>query len=710
MQPHPPVDWHTVDLTSNRSVALVDSCRRMRWLLAAFLLALAIIGSRAVWLEVTSGPQARRLAAQGKTRDVRLPAARGRLLASDGTVLAVDQPMVTLEVHYRYLQQPPDEAWFRQQVRRRLSAAERADPAQVAREARAFRVELAELHRSLPRMAGVSAEAWAQRRQRIQIRVERIAQSVNARHRERNRPPANPAPASESTWAWLRRQIREALVDSPTALPMPRIIVREQLDYHRMAEDIRPSVAEQLADRTEVFPGVRCTVRTGRRYPQGAVAGHLVGYLGVVGADELALRQVEPEGAPLYEAEDLTGRAGLERLYEDRLRGTKSVVRERLDRHGRRLGAEVLVPATSGADVQLTLDLKLQASAEQLLDRAIHLGRLRGEQHGLTSGGAVVVMDIDNGALLACASAPRFDPNTMVRGDAQQVSKLLNARDGVLLCRPIQMAIPPGSVMKVATALALLETGTVAADEPFRCQGYLHRPTSQRCALYRQFGIGHDRVALVDALAKSCNVYFFHYAEPLGREALLGWMQRVGFGQPTGIDLPGELSGQIPGLRLPDDQTALTDTQAAAIGQSTLLVTPLQVARLMAAVANGGRLPRPHLLADGDRQSRATGDPIPGLSADSLAVVRQGMRQAVTSVGGTVHRQLGALQAPVAVKTGTAQAAAGRREHAWIAGFAPVDRPRYALVVVLEHGGDAAQTAGAATRDLVRRMAALGYF
>ena len=291
------------------------------------------------------------------------------------------------------------------------------------------------------------------------------------------------------------------------------------------------------------------------------------------------------------------------------------------------------------------------------------------------------------------------------------------------------MAIPPGSVFKTLTAVALLHQPGFDPRQTFVCRGYLHSPESRRCMIYRRYGIGHGPVTLDDALCESCNVYFFFQAEQLGIDPLVDWGRRFGFGQRTGIDLPGEAAGHLPAV---DSAAAPTGrprqieaAESLAIGQGSLTATPLQVVRMMAAVANGGRLVTPHLAerlglpaADGDAPADRSAPaaietpaprPIAGLDPRKLEIVRAGLRRVVADPRGTGHATIALAGIAIAGKTGTAQAGNGTADHAWFAGYAPADNPRVAFVVVLEHAGDAAATAGPIARRFVERLGELGY-
>jgi penicillin-binding protein 2 len=285
----------------------------------------------------------------------------------------------------------------------------------------------------------------------------------------------------------------------------------------------------------------------------------------------------------------------------------------------------------------------------------------------------------------------------------------------------LKMAIPPGSVFKPVTAAALLETGAVEAEEPFLCRGYLHQPERWRCAFYSRHAFGHGQVTLGDALCESCNVYFFHHAGRLGPGPLTDWARRFGFGRATGIDLAEESAGALPTPSTMGEVEGRTwraeDTRALAIGQGSLEATPLQVVRMIAAVANDGRLVTPHVVS-GLRPSKPEEAPvrissprgIPGLRRSTLATIRHGLRRVVADVRGTAHGALELDSIAIAAKTGTAETGPGHAAHAWLAGYVPADEPRVAFVVVLEHSGEAAESAGPVAKGLVRRMEEMGYF
>ncbi len=371
----------------------------------------------------------------------------------------------------------------------------------------------------------------------------------------------------------------------------------------------------------------------------------------------------------------------------------------------------------SGGDVVITIDAPLQASAEALIDRAVRrLDRQPSESDTAAHGGAIVALDVRTGEVLVAASAPRFDPKWFADGDAR-VQSVLDDPGRPLFDRAVRMAIPPGSVFKPLVALALLESGVVDPQTVFRCQGYWEDPDRLRCMLFRQQGIGHGDMTLADALVQSCNVYFFEHAIALGAGPLVNWSGKLGFGATSGIELPDEAAGQLPA---PEQLRQLRELQSMAIGQGELTATPLQIARLYAAIANGGYLLTPRITRAGvDSESRlrsAAESEMPAtarnaeLSPAALAVVREALRRVVDDPSGTAHATVRLPNLTIAGKTGTAETGGGQEDHAWFAGYVPTESPRIAFVVVLEHGGSGSSVAGALARGLVLRMQQLGYF
>ncbi len=532
-----------------------------------------------------------------------------------------------------------------------------------------------------------------------------LAEHVNQRRLERFLELGRePAEQQEVAATWLDQAgaaLAEMLAPERAAPPAP-VVLAEQEEYHPLFEDIAPEVAAEVAAHGSDYPGTRIIELSKRDYPAGTLAAHVIGQLGPATVEEST-----DAASGLRDPELLVGRTGIECGSDSVLRGQPGLDVQRIDHRGHAVGLDHRRAPQTGADVVLAIDPVLQRAAESLLDDAC---RARGSAPGgAAEGAATVVMDVASGELWVSACAPRFDPRTIATGDSTRLAALFAAPNHPLVDRVAKMAIPPGSVFKTLTAIALLEEEVCDAEEPFLCQGYLDTPESLRCLIFRQQGVGHGEVKLAGALARSCNVYFFHHAGDLGVDRLTAWAERFGFGRPTGVELPDEAAGGIPRpLDDASDAKRLALVRSLAIGQGTLRVTPLQILRMMAAVANGGRLLQPRLRKCEGREASAesiAAAAISGLHQETLAAIREGLCAAVADPEGSAYASARLASVAIAGKTGTAQTSGA--DHAWFAGFAPAESPKVAFVVVLEHGGSADRAARIA-RELVAYMHRLG--
>lgn len=452
------------------------------------------------------------------------------------------------------------------------------------------------------------------------------------------------------------------------------------------------SVVYWLTCRQDEYPGLSIERRQARRYPQGALAAHLVGTLGAFDGEDLT--RLQEEGHDLgqlvarygraavlldedlretgYFADDAVGRRGIEQSAECELRGRPGVRVVSVDVvQGRRREESLIEPARAGRDVHLTIDLALQRAAEDALDYR---------------RGAVVALDPATGEVLVLASHPGFDPNTL-RGD---YGRLLKDPGKPLINRAVRGEYPAGSIFKLVTASAALEAG-LDPRAAITCDGALYEGTTR-------YGCDavHGTVDLPRALEISCNVFFFHAGRRVGSRQLAARARAFGFGSSTGLSLGGEeLGGAVPA----------GDPLNLAVGQGKLLVTPVQAACMVATLANGGRLVRPVL-----RPGRISPDAPPSapvVGPEALAEIREGMRRVVLSGTGS-HAGLGAYQ--VLGKTGTAQV--GKRDeggpspHAWFVCYGPDAAPALAVAVLVEHGGAGGEVAAPIAAALFRAMAA----
>ena len=709
---------------------------RISVLFGFVLLAFLAIASRLAYVQ---GELSSRYAAEFDRTVERLepiPSHDGRILAADGEVLAEDREIFGLTVHYRWLEEPPHPAWLKSQALSRLDRPARRDPQRVAREQERVLELRARLWNQLALATGLDLETLASRRREIQNRVEHIYDLVEKRRTTAEAEPASdngPAPNPPVLWDRIWQAVVGALTTPPVREAAEPLVIREQLDYHLLIPEMPIETAFEIEGHPESFPGTRVTVATRRVYPQRDMAPHLVGYRTPIDDDVVKERAARfPHGDPLdYRVGDRVGKTGLERFYERHLRGLRGLRKLVLDRRGEVQTTETVREPRHGQDLVLSLNLPLQQSAERLLDDVMHhehVDETNGKLLPIPPGGAIVAIDIRTGAVLAAASAPRFDLRLLVDPDPEEWDRILADPRKPLFHRAAEMALPPGSVFKVLSAVAFLESGRFDPDRQFHCQGYLDDPDHLRCLIYRNFGASHGDINLVDALARSCNVYFFAAARRIGAAPITDWASRFGFGQPTGIDLPGERGGHLPRSaavatttrRSANRRATSGDALQLAIGQAKLTTTPLQVARLMAAVANGGKLVTPRLVdsagptmiatSDAASGTRATSenDSIPGLSPRTLEWVRLGLAHVVSDRQGTGYKTVRLSEVSIAGKTGTAEPGGHKPDHAWFAGYVPADKPKIAFVVVLENAGSGGHAAGPVARRFVQAMLAQG--
>lgn len=648
-----------------------------------------------------------------------LPCRDGRILSMDGHVLAEDERHFHIAMHYRWLEEPADEHWLRQRAASSLHKRFRRNRERIEAARQRVLEQRENMWQRLATLTHTPLDELHQARHAIQERVERIHRSVLERQQQRWADVTRPEIDEDQPW-WIqvRHVLQRELTTPPSRGATQRLVIQEELDYHEVLRDVSFEIKAEIEAHPELYPGLRVLADHRRVYPQHTVAAHLVGARTPVQPEELtsAAGSDEHSSQPTLQLGDRLGRSGIEQQYDAVLRGVRGRKKIVMNRRGEILQTQVVREPQNGQDVYLTLNLPLQQATEDILDSA-----LQSESDAPSRGGAALVaLEVHTGEVLVSANAPRFDANLLIAPSASEWQALLSDPRQPLFPRDLRMAIAPGSVFKIVSALALLESGLIDPDEPLECIGYLHHPNRYRCYTYRHYGHGHGPTTLEDALMRSCNVYFYTAAEKLGPQPFIHWAQRLGFGTTTGIDIPGERSGNVPfpGQTTQDGQPVpwyRGDSLGLAIGQSRLTVTPLQIARLLACVANGGFLvtPRvvgrggPSLVQDDAASESATARPVPGLSQETLQRIREGLRQAVANPRGTGYKYVRLSEVAIAGKTGTAETG-GAGDHAWFAGFVPAQNPRIAFAVVLEHGGSGGAKAGPLARQFVEALLAQG--
>ena len=669
-----------------------------------------------------------------------IPARDGRILAADGRVLAGDVETYDVAVYFPAIQNPPDDDLITTKAKLRLSKNDRKDKKKLADEKSKILVENEILWQRLADLTSRPLNELMDARKHQQDRVERIKADVHRRYRDRHPVVATSSSLTDAmrglSWNNLRDRLQKVLTENPEEHRLPRTILEEEA-YHTVITNVDEEVKKEIEGHPARYPYTQVRVNSRRTYPQGELAAQVIGFRKPITEDQLKTRrEIFPLGDPQdYRVGDPYGMSGLELSYDSHLKGVRGLQVVVKNRRGEIVETRVVREPQHGRDLVVPLDADVQRRAEQLLDQAltrvtkagaVDVETNLGKHRDVTcpQGGCIVAMDVDTGAVLAAASAPRFDLNLMVTSDSTQWNDVASDPRSPFLSRASKMALPPGSVFKIISAVASIESGKMPPAATFYCQGYLDRSNNHRCLSFIHQHVGHGDVTLADALCRSCNVYFYTAARRMGPQALVDWAKKFGFGQPTGIDLPSESAGNLPvpdapmapGSRRPRWRPG--DTLDLAIGQAELEVTPLQIVRAMAAFANDGFMVTPHLAADtgpamlSDSASLRSpltltqSHPIEGLHRETLETIREGLTMVVHHPRGTGYKHVRMKEVTIAGKTGTAQT--NGVDHAWFAGYVPAERPRIAFVVVLQNGGGGGSAAGPVAHDFVKTLVEMG--
>jgi penicillin-binding protein 2 len=534
-----------------------------------------------------------------------------------------------------------------------------------------------------------------------------------------------------------RGVIRPALEPEPAEQPgILEILQEAELAPYRPAalkSNVPREVAMILEEEHLDWPGVLVQATPAREYPQGPLTSHLLGYIG----------PIPQEQAEAYEAKGydpnrhLVGLTGVEYTFEEKLRGEdgqKLIEVDVAGREVRTVGEHR--PATPGYNLRLTLDLDLQQAMEAVMQD--HLQSLYKKQ------GVAIAMNPQTGEILGMVSLPSYDSNLFTGGiTPEALQELQEDPNHPLVNHGISGMFPPGSTFKIVVAPAGLEEAVITPQTRLYCGGILWLPNRFYpedpslaqpfyCWIYHDWHGRHGSLGVVSALAQSCDIFFYQVGggyrdqfSGLGEERLGYYSELFGFGTQSGIDLPGEAPGLVPTVkwkRVNYSESWVTgDTYNMAIGQGFVLATPLQVLNATAAVANGGTLYRPQIVrevidSEGKVVQAFAPDVIRQLpvSGENLSLVRQGMRGAVASQGGTAW-SLNVPGVAVAGKTGTSEFFIdGNKDgipdrdregnlptHAWFTSFAPYENPEFALVVFIFGGGEGSATAVPIARDIL---------
>ena len=477
--------------------------------------------------------------------------------------------------------------------------------------------------------------------------------------------------------------IRERLA---RRLPYRPVVVR--------ADATVAEVAALEARRLEL-PEVRVEVVPLRSYPLASAAAHALGRVGEISEKQLDLPEFEG-----LEPGALVGQAGIEASYNRALMGRDGFRRVIVNSRGLEVAEADSEPPRDGPRLSLSLDASLQAATERAFAHR---------------SGSAVALDPRTGEILAMTSTPAYDPNEFTTGiDPVLWTMLANDPETPLMNRVIQGQYAPGSTFKIVVATAALEEGVISPATTFFCPGQIRIYDRVRhCSVPG----GHGIVDVRKALEKSCNVFFYQVGVRLEIDRIAAWARKMGLGAPTGVDLPHEAAGLIPSpewkQRVQKAPWFPGETVSVAIGQGQVGVTPLQMARVAAVIANGGFLVTPHLVGDRGPGGVTHAPPRPlGISPRTLEIVKEGMRSVVASGTGWRARL---RQVEVCGKTGSAQVVSKANlerspndpsilPHGWFVAFAPAAEPRIALAVLVEHGGSGGGAAAPVARAILTRF------
>ncbi|WP_149589562.1 penicillin-binding protein 2 [Tabrizicola flagellatus] len=474
-----------------------------------------------------------------------------------------------------------------------------------------------------------------------------------------------------------------------------------------VAERLTWEEFSKVAVNAPALPGVVPEVGQSRRYPLDTDFAHVVGYVGPV--SEKDLEGLENPDPLLRIPKFQIGKIGVEKWMEDTLRGEAGTKRIEVNSAGRVMRELERQEGTPGLDIRLTIDADVQNFAQARLG---------------SESAAVVVMDVTNGDIICCASSPSFDPNLFVRGISHADYAALTENDHRPLAnKTVSGAYPPGSTFKMVTALAALEAGVATPETKVSCPGYIEFGERRFHCWKRS---GHGTVRLGRSLSESCDVYYYEIAQKVGIDKIAEMGRRLGLGQRFDIPMSAITEGNMPDkawkLERHKQEWRIGDTINASIGQGYVLTSPLQLAVMTARIASGRQIVPRLVRMVQDRELPVAEAPALDIAPEHLAAVRQGMYEVVNDEHGTAKSSRIVDPALVmAGKTGTSQVRnitkaereAGvisndqlpwnRRDHALFVGYAPYDNPRYAVSVVVEHGGGGSTAAAPIARDVILR-------
>lgn len=482
-----------------------------------------------------------------------------------------------------------------------------------------------------------------------------------------------------------------------------------------IAKDISQKSVAKIGEEKYKIYGISIVSVPKRYYPNGNLLSHTIGYVSKISSTEY-----EKEKEEGYSVNSVVGKAGIEQSFEKYLKGKDGVIKEETDTLGNVSSQTETTEAKSGDNVTLTIDYRLQKVAEESLLNAINglqNGTLVGKKFSDANAGAVVVLDVDSGEVLASASYPTYDINSLIGGiSLKDWNALQNNSLHPMLNRVVSGTYSPGSTFKMLVGMAGLMNGKITVDEKYYDPGIYPYGYHPKCWLYTDRHMTHGWINIEGAIKGSCNCYFYEVGRRIGISEIVKYAKLFGLGQKTGIELSGEVAGTIAGA---DDKSEdglkspwyLGDTLSAAIGQSGSSYTPIQLANYIATIANGGKLNKVSLIKSVDNEVAGTSESLVdinkytseytgvnfeekdlNINSEYIDAIKKGMLSVTSETGGTSYIVFKNSDIQVAGKTGTAQVPNGNNNGIFV-GFAPYDNPKIAVVAVIEHGGEGTYTA-----------------
>ena len=482
-----------------------------------------------------------------------------------------------------------------------------------------------------------------------------------------------------------------------------------------IAKDISQKSVAKIGEEKYKIYGISIVSVPKRYYPNGNLLSHTIGYVSKISSTEY-----EKEKEEGYSVNSVVGKAGIEQSFEKYLKGKDGVIKEETDTLGNVSSQTETTEAKSGDNVTLTIDYRLQKVAEESLLNTINglqNGTLVGKKFSDANAGAVVVLDVDSGEVLASASYPTYDINSLIGGiSLKDWNALQNNSLHPMLNRVVSGTYSPGSTFKMLVGMAGLMNGKITVDEKYYDPGIYPYGYHPKCWLYTDRHMTHGWINIEGAIKGSCNCYFYEVGRRIGISEIVKYAKLFGLGQKTGIELSGEVAGTIAGA---DDKSEdglkspwyLGDTLSAAIGQSGSSYTPIQLANYIATIANGGKLNKVSLIKSVDNEVAGTSESLAdinkytseytgvnfeekdlNINSEYIDAIKKGMLSVTSETGGTSYIVFKNSDIQVAGKTGTAQVPNGNNNGIFV-GFAPYDNPKIAVVAVIEHGGEGTYTA-----------------